>query len=149
VDLTIVVVLLLVAFIVAPAVSGIRGASRSVNVSAVSSRTPPEVRAWIFGSLIPALARSGYRLESQTETQLDLVRVYRTGLVRVLTVLLFPVGLAIFFFCPQRRVLTVFVQPRPDGGTQLRISGEAQRVVADQLKAISDRDDALEPAVAA
>jgi hypothetical protein len=128
VDLTIVVVLLLVAFIVAPAVSGIRGASRSVNVSAVSSRTPPEVRAWIFGSLIPALARSGYRLESQTETQLDLVRVYRTGLVRV---------------------LTVFVQPRPDGGTQLRISGEAQRVVADQLKAISDRDDALEPAVAA
>lgn len=109
---------------------------------ATAALTPPEhVFDWARASFAGALRRFGYRLAYVDDVQLVFERGWRPLPVWIVTVLLFPIGIIAFVMGRRCSVLIVAIKADGRGGTELRISGEAQSSLASKLADIADVAD--------
>ena len=133
----IVLSLLLIAVIagvlVAAAVEGVRNAPRQVSIASTSARPPHAVSAWVRSSFVPAMRRARYRVVLSDERATVLHRTYWPPYVWVASVLLFPIGLLTIAIYRRRLALTVSIEPRADGGTDMLVAGEAPGRIAQRL----------------
>ena len=96
-------------------------------------------RQMIVTSFAAALARDGFRIESQSESMIVLTRTYREFLTWLVTTFLFPLGLLAFFAYKKTDNVIVLMSPDSAAATKLVISGVAsRRTVAGIKDAFSD-----------
>lgn len=117
----------------AAVVDGVRNAPRQVSITSASAGPPGAARAWVSSSFVPALRRARYRVAHADDGATVLQRAYWPPYVWLVGVLLFPLGLLAFVLGRQRLTLTVSVEPRPDGGADVLICGEAPGRIAKRL----------------
>ena len=120
----------------AAVVDGVRNAPRQVSIRSTSARPPGATRAWLSSSFVPAMRHARYRVVLSDERATVLHRAYWPPYVWLASVLLFPIGLLTIVIYRRHLALTVSIEPRADGGTEMLISGEAPGRIARRLNTL-------------
>jgi hypothetical protein len=79
------------------------------------------------------IARSGYRVTSKTEQQIEFTRTYRSPGTWIATILVFPIGLIFFFAFKRIDNITMFISDTPTGRTDVVMAGQAPARLAEWI----------------
>jgi hypothetical protein len=101
-----------------------------------ADRAPASLAAEALTTITVPLSQAGYTLEGQTETTLTFGRTYRTTLMWVLSVCLFPIGIFIYLASAERAYITITFEAQGND-TVMRVAGEGTPEVRQAFETLS------------